>query len=579
MPILTTTYLKVLIQDSTGKRTQTISVPTSIGRASGVDLHVQGTYVSRIHGEFFERYENASTKKIFYKDSSANGTFVNGRAISDLEIEIKEKDEIILSGNLQDRYHDFPKIIIQEIRCEPYNDVVHVSKTPIILPNIQINNDELLIMSGSNSYVIKKDDLVKLGVGGTATVYEYNQNGKIKAIKLYNDEILDRHRMDYQNKLQAMLDSKPKGLTTMVDGQEYAQFAWPEAMVYDNENRLCGYIMQSLPKSNIYNLGVYIRHLKELDASHHSITYRIQVARNLAIAINNLHKAGHYFIDVKPENIFVFKDKCTVCFIDCDGFSIQNGTYPAHHYSQGYQAPFVLLDKLKPEHLSSEPYQDYYCLAHLIFEILDFGNQPFRGVIKDIDLQDEMDLLGGSYDLKVEKGMYPYHISQLRSDIGPYPKSTYQYWPFKIRQLFDLAFAGTKYELPTALEWAKEFDRHIKERNFEKCNVKPNETTHHHFKGSRCPACDIFNEATNPNLEHNPNYSIWDKNISINYSSSSCATNSNASIITNNSNDKQDWLDACLKNTVDAYQYYLYLHPNGQFVNSALGKLSNLFIK
>lgn len=573
MPMLTTTHLTVYIQDSTGKRTQTISLPASIGRANEVDLHIQGTYVSRIHGEFFERYENVSTKNIFYKDSSVNGTFINGQAISNSEVEIKEKDEIILSGNCQDRYQDFPKIIIQEIRCESYDNV---NKTPIIFPKTQINDDELLVMNALDSYIIKKDDLVKLGTGGTATVYEYKQNGRIKAIKLYNDEVLDKHRMDYQNKLQAMLDSKPKVLTTMVDGQEYAQFAWPEAMVYDNENRLCGYIMQSLPKSNIYNLGVYIRHLKELDSSHHSITYRIQVARNLAVAISNLHKAGHYFIDVKPENIFVFKDKCTVCFIDCDGFSIQNGIYPAHHYSQGYQAPFVLLNKLKPEHLSNEPYQDYYCLAHLIFEILDFGNQPFRGVIKDIDLQDEMDLLGGSYDLKVEKGMYPYHISQLRNDIGPYPKSTYQYWPFKIRQLFDLAFTGSKYELPTALEWAKELDRHIKEKNFEKCNVKPNETTHHHFKGSRCPACDIFNETTNPNLEHNPNYSIWDENISVNYSFSLYYSRSSNTSIKYHSDENQDWLDACLKNTVDAYQNYLYLHPNGQFVNLALGKLSNL---
>lgn len=512
-------YVVFDIYDANGHRIQKVplkSMPISIGRDPSSDLYIVGTYVSSQHGQFY-----LQDNKLMYKDCSKNGTYLWDKPIhqlSDKSTVLRQNDGLLLAGREQNRYRDFPYIYIKELEYQ--------STTPMARPHGNRNTTPLnqefetphlgnvtIIKDKNNKPIQLKDthhtyDLDKLGEGGTATVYQFDQHGKHKVVKIYHDEIIAKHRTEYQHKLQAMLDSKPDGTSIIVDGEEYTQFVWPESLVYDN-GKLVGYVMQALPKSDICQLNSYISNIAKLDTNHHSITYRIQVARNLAIAVHNLHKAGHYFIDVKPENIFVFKDKCTVCFIDCDGFSIQQGAYPAKHYSKGYQAPFVLQNKLKPLDLSNEPYQDYYCLAHLIFEILDFGNKPFTGSPKSQALIDALMNISGdsSYDYKVETGLYPYHL-QTRDDIAPFKKSTYQYWPASLRQLFDQAFTSAKDDIPTAMAWAKELNTHIKNQSFEKCQAKPNDSLHHHFKGTRCPICDVSNTATNPNLDTNRNMSM-----------------------------------------------------------------------
>lgn len=375
------------------------------------------------------------------------------------------------------------------------------SHTPMaqqyVEPSFHTSHDDIKIIKDEKGNPVQlfengqTYDLKKLGTGGTATVYQYQKNGDYKAVKIYNADLIAAHNHEYQEKLQTMLRTKPESAKTIVNGQEYTQFVWPETLVYD-KNELVGYTMQALPQNNLYQLSAYIRNLKHLDKNHHSIFYRIQVARNLAIAVQNLHKVGHYFVDIKPENIFVFKDKCNVCFIDCDGFSIQQGKYPAQHYSKGYQAPFVLQNKLKPIHLSSEPYQDYYCLSHIIFQILDFGNGPFNGGVNKTELEDQLvDMDGDStYDYKVEHGLYPYHLHN-RDDITPFHKSTFKSWPIGLRKLFDLAFVGKKDTIPTPLDWAKELEIYIQNQDFRICQNEPNNPLHHHFKGMYCPICHL----------------------------------------------------------------------------------------
>lgn len=337
-------------------------------------------------------------------------------------------------------------------------------------------------------------DLEELGGGGTSTVYRYNNQNSYKAIKIYTTQST---RVEYKEKLQVMLKTTPKSAKTVVNGQEYTQFVWPEALVFDDNGEVVGYLMPALPKHETYQLTTYVSGRENIEAklepNHHSIAYRIQVARNLAIAVQNLHEAGHYFIDIKPDNIFVFKDKCTVCLIDCDGFSIQQGKYPARHYSAGYRAPFVLQNDLKAIDLSSEPYQDYYCLSHIIFQILDFGNSPFNGGVNTTELEDQLMEIDSdnTYEYKVKNIWYPYQLDMKRDDIRPHKNSTFRSWPAGIRKLFDQAFLGDKWSVPKPIDWIDELNIYIQTQQFEKCQKEPNKTMHHHFKGMPCPICQL----------------------------------------------------------------------------------------
>lgn len=519
--LMSQNYIIFDIYDKNGHSTKTISfneLPISVGRHEDSTLYIEGTYVSSRHGLIY-----LDSNDLIYEDFSKNGTYIQGIAIHKSpfkSIKINEGDEIILAGNYPGRYEDFPFIKIQHIEIQ-HMQTKNVKTTNLFQDYIDLLFSPVYSTSKNNTYIIKNSEnqpiqisdneiifnLKKLGSGGTASVYEYQINGECKAVKIYHNDIMAKYYQEYQQKLEAMLHSKPNSMLINIGGQDYTQFAWPEKLVY-HSGKLCGYIMQSLPKSNLCQLNSYIRDIKNLsNQNHFSIAYRIQVARNLAVAVYNLHKAGHYFIDVKPENIFVFLDKCAVCFIDCDGFSINQGKFPAKHYSKGYQAPFVLQNNLKPSELSSEPYQDYYCLSHLIFEILDFGNQPFRSIIKNDQLLDEIESFGGesTYDYKVKNGWYPYHSIQEKNGLSPMPKSLFQGWPTRIRQLFDLAFLGEKYVIPTAKEWATELDTHIQNQNFTRCHVHPDNPIHHHFKDVNCPICRLGGIGGNENqLLHNP---------------------------------------------------------------------------
>ena len=230
----------------------------------------------------------------------------------------------------------------------------------------------IYIITPNGEWEIKPDQIKPLGKGGTAQVYSLNNNDNL-LLKIYHANILDKYAQHYADKLHAMLAKPPKNTQINIQGREkkYDQFAWPVYLVQNENQQIIGYAMHRLKKDEFFSLQDYLYYdiadkEEREDIIDKSITYRIQVALNLALCMRNLHKVGHLFVDMKQENIFIHKQDRTVCFIDCDGFSIEQGKYPALHYSNNYKAPFVLKQNLKPAQIKDIE-QDYYCLAHLIF--------------------------------------------------------------------------------------------------------------------------------------------------------------------------------------------------------------------
>ena len=225
--------------------------------------------------------------------------------------------------------------------------------------NKDIDTDEVFILGES----LKLDDCEAVGRGGAAIVYRIKSGPhQGKALKLYHNEELSKRGRILEAKIKAMVQVSPSNRDLEFSGNVTPQFVWPEVEAVDADGQFVGFVMPYLEPSSYYILSEYLYETNKLEPKHQSITERVQVCRNLASAVLSLHKVGHYFVDMKPQNIFVHKEQSTVTFIDCDGFSISNGEFPCYQYSPSYIAPEYIAKRPENE-LSRSGQQDEFCLG------------------------------------------------------------------------------------------------------------------------------------------------------------------------------------------------------------------------
>ena len=347
---------------------------------------------------------------------------------------------------------------------------------------------------------LQLSDCDQIGRGGAAIVYLIKSGKyKDKALKLYHEEELSKRGSMLQAKIQAMIQAQPENRDMAFEGHVTPQFVWPEVEVLDKNEEFVGFVLPYLEPSSYYILSEYLYETDKLDTKHQSITERMQVCRNLASAVLSLHKAGHYFVDMKPQNIFVHKEQSTVTFIDCDGFSIMGGEFPCYQYSPSYIAP-EYINKRPEEELSHSSQQDEFVLAVLLFQILDFGNHPYSCRILDDSLlpPDGEQTLNS----RVANEFYPY--DNKISGISPIAHSIYQYWPDRLRRLFDKSFCDAA--RPSAEKWYSLLHSYIEgwDNTFIKCEKHPEDMVHRHFKGFPCYVCSEFGQVGKPELPNPP---------------------------------------------------------------------------
>jgi uncharacterized membrane protein len=119
--------------------------------------------------------------------------------------------------------------------------------------------------------------------------------------------------------------------------------------------------------------------------------------------VTELHRLGHHVIDLKPQNLSVYKENMYVAVVDCDGLSIAGGDgrrFPGHQFTDGYRAPEAAGKGLAPEALGEA--QDRFALAVVLFQLLNNGIHPFQGV----PLRPGLDL--GTEQERINAWRYPY---------------------------------------------------------------------------------------------------------------------------------------------------------------------------
>lgn len=283
-----------------------------------------------------------------------------------------------------------------------------------------------------------------------------------------------------RKKLQAMLLNKPNFQPVEANGIEYIQIAWPEALLDDDKGFCVGYMM---PLINM-DAAVSLDHLMQkairqrLNLSE-KYAYRIFAAYNVASMVTALHKCGHYIIDLKPSNLYVYKENMLVAVVDCDGLSIkgENTRYPAEYVSEEYIYPEGMNQTC--EQMGEE--QDRFALAVIIFRLLNNGIHPFSGTPKNentamLTIQERIEQYHYAYGLWPDKYQYPH------------PYSIHEYFNKETLELFERAFTKGE-QRPSAYEWQEHLWKLM--HGLKQCKQNPN---HVYFTSKGCGICSVENK-------------------------------------------------------------------------------------
>ena len=322
---------------------------------------------------------------------------------------------------------------------------------------------------GTFKKIVLSDVLNKGGASGK--IYRIKDNPTLVAKIFHNTGKSSTNR----KKLEGMLLNRPKFDPVEIDGVSYPQIAWPEAILEDDKGFCVGYLM---PMINM-EAAVSLDHLmqkairRKLNLTE-KYAYRVFAAYNLASMVTSLHKCGHYIVDLKPSNVFVYKDNMLVAMIDCDGFSIlgEKNRYPAEFVSEEYIYPEGM--DLSCAEMGEE--QDKFALAVIIFKLLNNGIHPFSGVPrknneKMLTIQNRIEEYHYAY------GLWP------DSYQAPHPYSIHEYFDKDTLNLFERAFTRDG-DRPTAYEWQEHLWKLM--HHLKQCKKDHN---HVYFTSKGCGLC------------------------------------------------------------------------------------------
>lgn len=286
-----------------------------------------------------------------------------------------------------------------------------------------------------------------------------------------------------REKLQAMLLNPPSFSPAMKDGKEYlmenghnyVQIAWPQALLENEEGFCVGYLMPLVDMSHAASLDHFMQKaIRQKLKLSEKYEHRLQVAYNLCTMVAALHAKGHYIVDLKPSNVYAYKETMLVAMLDCDGFSIrgEKNRYPAEYVSEEYIYPEGM--KQSCDQMGEE--QDKFALSVILFKLMNNGIHPFSGIPRKSD----------AINLTIQERIADNHYAYGSwADLyqAPHPYSVHDYFAKNTLELFDRAFVkGLK--RPSAEEW----EQHIRGllQNLRQCKKNSN---HVYFSSRGCGLC------------------------------------------------------------------------------------------
>lgn len=272
--------------------------------------------------------------------------------------------------------------------------------------------------------------------GGAGQIY---RGRSVSGGVSYCVKIIVSPKPDDFDKIRHMVDNPP---ATTSSG--WGQLCWPLDLISTNESGVPqGYVMPmaeagSVELSNLTVLRWPSRNHSPLSQkldrrSEQGMARRMLVACNIAAAVQEVHRMGCVFVDLKPQNVLI-GPQGAVSLVDLDSLQLStlSRTYHGPLGSPEYMPPESYgLDFSSPPVIS--PSWDLFSLAVIIYEML-FGIHPFTASANPSLVSCE------TIDESIRLGMYVHGKNRDKLALIPAPHEALKLVPAGIVDLFRRAF-------------------------------------------------------------------------------------------------------------------------------------------
>ncbi len=322
------------------------------------------------------------------------------------------------------------------------------------------------------SRAIQVANTADIGSGGEAGIHSVIGCAHLVA-KIYSEP-----RPLLFEKLRVMLSNPPRG-----QGEhDHLTTTWPVAILAQGigARREVGYLMPRISMAHKVFEFFNPSRRREIAPSF-NYKYLVRLARNVAVAFADVHRAGHVVGDVNESNILSAKTAMAT-LVDVDSFQIHgpNRTFRCP-VGRGEYAP-PELQGVRCDSVDRSSCTDVFGLSVLIFQILMEGFHPFDGMLIE-------DGEPNSREKRIQSGVWPYAGGN-----GYKPSATAP--PLSmidpdLRLMFWHCFVNghkTPPNRPTAKHWATAID--AAEGRLVECKQNMN---HFHWPHvAVCPWCDRY---------------------------------------------------------------------------------------
>lgn len=335
-----------------------------------------------------------------------------------------------------------------------------------------------------------------LGRGGEGSVYAVestssNSLGSAAELvgKIYHDD--PTKQAEREAKCVAMLQSVPKT----------DSIVWNLGNLYTAEGKFAGFLMKRF-QPDVYKTFMEVAHTRHRRKKFPkwSVMHSLLMARNLAVAIDAVHTAGHKVGDINESNVLVASD-ATVKIIDADSVQIgtPNGdTYPCTVGKPDFTAPEISEGSYRDPKNKRTSETDMFAFVIMLFGALMGRAHPtsckYNGPQKD------------TTDL-IKLGVYPTFVNPLPPGYQKIDTLEYEAIPTRIHNLIRDGLNPDPTKRPTFNQAITTFDELFTTENGTYSHLKQCKTSPLHWWDKRdskaCPLCKF--------AAKNRNFDIWRK--------------------------------------------------------------------
>ncbi len=288
--------------------------------------------------------------------------------------------------------------------------------------------------------------------------------------------------------------------------------AWPQALVWDNQQKLRGFLMPMVQGKEIHELFQPKERFTKFPNTKWD--FLVRVARNVAAAFDEVHRIGVVIGDVNEGNLLVKRDS-TICLIDCDSYQTgNNGQTWTCDVGVAFWTPPELQGR-NFRGLVRQANHDLFGLSAMIFKLLFMGRHPYAG----------KSTRPGETLLEQAIAEFRFAFSDQAATYGMEPPP--HCLPLGVlarnhRDLFERAFTrGSERDgaRPSARDWVVALE--ALEKGLKSCSSDPAHRLPSHL--SQCPWCSIasgggpnFFISVNVTMPHGPvGVQVWDAIIHV----------------------------------------------------------------